>query len=45
MFDLDPNLSSKYNVSSLAIEFVEGKDGRYPSVNVEWTQDDIDKVK
>jgi hypothetical protein len=24
---------------------VEGKDGRYPSVNVEWTQDDIDKVK
>ncbi|EKE27500.1 MAG: hypothetical protein ACD_3C00198G0014 [uncultured bacterium (gcode 4)] len=45
MFDLDNSLSSKYNASSLAIEFVEGKDGRYPFVNIEWTQEDVERVK
>ncbi|EKE29887.1 MAG: UvrD/REP helicase [uncultured bacterium (gcode 4)] len=45
MFDLDNDLSSKYTASSLAIEFVEGKDGRYPCVNIDWTNEDIDRVK
>lgn len=45
MFSLDNILASKYSVNSLAIEFVEWKDGKYPFVNVDFTEEDLDRVK
>ena len=45
MFSLDSSLSSKYHVESLGIDFVEGKDGKYPFVEVERTAADIDRLK
>lgn len=45
MFDLDKDLSKKYNVSWLALEFVEWKDGKYPFVLADFYQEDIQKVQ
>ncbi|MDD2566277.1 MAG: ATP-dependent DNA helicase [Candidatus Gracilibacteria bacterium] len=45
MFDLDINLNQKYDLKGLAIEYVEGKDGKYSFVNVDYTDEDIERVK
>ena len=45
MFDLDTSLSRQYSAESLAIEFVEGKDGKYAMIPVDFTQEDIERVK
>lgn len=45
MFDLDRKLSYEFDAASLAIEFVEGKDGKYASVDVDFTPEDIERVK
>ena len=45
MFDLDAELMKKYEVSDLAIEFVEGKDGKYAHIAVDYTPEDVEGVK
>lgn len=45
LFELDPTLSSKYSVESLAVEFVEGKDGEYRSVDVSFSPEDEERLK
>lgn len=45
MFSLDNSLSSKYKINSLAIEFVEWKESKYPFVNVEFNEEDLEKVE
>jgi len=45
MFDLDRKLSYEFEAANLAIEFVEGKEGKYSFVDVDFTTEDIKKVK
>jgi hypothetical protein len=45
MFDLDRELSSKYETHELAVEFVEWKDGKYAYVSVDYTPEDIERVE
>ncbi|MDD2487211.1 MAG: ATP-dependent DNA helicase [Candidatus Gracilibacteria bacterium] len=45
MFDLDKDLSKKYEVGSLAIEFVEGRDQKYPFIILDFNSLDIERVK
>lgn len=45
MFERDAELSRKYEVSDLAIEFVEGKDGKYAYISVDYTPEDIERVE
>jgi RecB family exonuclease len=45
MFDRDTELSRKYEVSDLAIEFVEWKDGKYAYISVDYTPEDIERVE
>ena len=45
MFSLDSKLSSKYQVESLAIEFVEWKNWKYSTVYLDYTEEDIEILK
>lgn len=45
MFDLDKNLSSRFNASELRIEFVEWKDNKYPIINIPYSDEDLARVK
>lgn len=45
MFDLDSNISSKYSANNLALEFVEWRDWNYSFIDVDFTYEDIDRVK
>lgn len=45
LFELDASLSSKYRPTSLVLEFVEGKDGDYRSVEVDFTDEEYERLK
>lgn len=45
LFDLDSSLASKFCADSLAIEFVEGKDGEYRLVEVDFSDEDMEMLK
>jgi DNA helicase-2/ATP-dependent DNA helicase PcrA len=45
LFELDASLSSKYRPTSLTLEFVEGKDGDYRSVEVDFTDEEYERLK
>ncbi len=45
MFDLDSNLTSRFDSKELVIEFVEWRDWKYPKINIPYVTDDIERVK
>ena len=45
MFDRDRELSARYEIHELAIEFVEGKDGKYAYIPVDYTPEDVERVE
>jgi hypothetical protein len=45
MVERDMELSKKYEVSELAIEFVEWKDGKYAYTIVDYTSEDIERIE
>lgn len=45
MFDLDKDLTSKYTATRLGIEFVEGKEGKYPMIDIDYEEEDIENLK
>ncbi len=45
LFELDSAMASKYRVEALSVEFVEGKNGEYRTIDVSFTQEDEDRLK
>lgn len=45
LFELDSGLFPKYRPTALALEFVEGKDGKYVSLDVDFTEGDMERLK
>jgi DNA helicase-2/ATP-dependent DNA helicase PcrA len=45
LFELDTSMTPKYSPESLAIEFVEGKDGEYRSIEVDFSEEDFEALK